>query len=152
MGYVIAISLGISFFGLYGIARYYHTAKNSEDWPRVHGKLLKCELIQREEDNHAVFDLGVKYSYRVDHETYESAEIMFYFPRWSRWHPYEEIQRKLTGTNSLVVYVNPRDPRQSVLFPGADHVPTGLLAIASIMMVVCPISGALAIYHLLLAS
>jgi hypothetical protein len=150
MAGVVAVALGISALGLYGITRYYRTAKISDDRSRIPGKLLKCELIQRIQENADVFNLDVKYSYHIDGEVFESTKIMFYFPEWSTCRSdYVKLQDTLAKTSDLTVYVNPHNPRESVLFPGADHCPVWRLAMACIMMLVCPISGAVAVYMLL---
>lgn len=77
---------------------------------------------------------------------------MFYFPRWStRRSFYAGLQTGLTGQNPLTVYVNPEDPKESVLVPGVGHLPAWLLPTAVTMMLVCPICFVVAIYVLFLA-
>jgi hypothetical protein len=149
----IAIALLLSTLGLYGMWRYYRAARNSEDWPCVPGKLLNCEVVERMTPEGAkVYNLDVKYSYDIDGEVRESNKVMFYFAEWSTCRSnYVKLRDALVRTNSLTVYVNPDDPRESVLFPGADHVPVWVLATAGIMMLVCPISGAVAVYMLLVS-
>jgi hypothetical protein len=146
----IAIALLISTLGLYGMWRYRRAARNSEDWPCLPGKLLNCEVVERLTPEGAkVYNLDVKYSYDIDGEVRESNKVMFYFAEWSTGRSnYVKLQDALVRTNSLTVYVNPHDPGESVLFPGAGHVPAWILVTAAIMILVCPISGAVAVYVL----
>ncbi len=151
MAGLVVFSLLISALGLYCVARYFRAAKDSEHWSRVPGMLLKCELIERREEANDVFSLDVKYSYHVDGEVLESTKVMFYFPEWSASRSYYvNLRDTLAKSIGLTVYVNPNNPRESVLFPGADHAPVWLLAMACVMMLVCPIGGTLAIYMVLL--
>jgi hypothetical protein len=47
MEIVVAISFLISAAVLRGMWRYYRTARSSEDWPGIPGRLVKCELVER---------------------------------------------------------------------------------------------------------
>jgi len=150
---LIILSLLISALGLYSIPRYYRAAKDSVHWRRVPGILLKCELIERRWDGHRQpkFGLDIKYSYQVDTEVFESTKVSFYFGQWSTSRSYyTRIRDIITKGSDLTVYVNPNNPRESVLIPGADQLPGWMLATICVMMVVCPICGFFAIYELFL--
>ena len=150
MEIVVAISFLISAVGLYGMWRYYRTAKSSEDWPNIPGRLLKCELVERSDAGTTVYDLDVRYSYKVDGEVRESKNVAFYFGRWSSLRSgYVGMRDALVAMNPLTVFVNPHNPAETVLFPGTAHMTRSTVAIAGFMILVCPVSGAVAIYILL---
>src|SRR5262249_16702627 len=149
-GFII-IWLLISAFGLCRIPRSLRAAKDSVHWPRVPGNLLKCELFEkRGGDRRTWYYLEVRYSYQVEGEVFESTKVSFsYSPQWSTCRAYYVgLQYFLTKTSELTVYVNPNNPRESVLLPGGYQITRGMLATACVMIVVCPISGFIAIWGL----
>jgi hypothetical protein len=150
MATLIVISLLISACVLHGIGRYYRAAKSSEQWACVSGRLLKCELMERQGGARELFSLDVQYSYNVDGEEHQASRVMFYFPEWSMCRAYySDLKKALEGSGALNVYVNPDNPKEAVLIPGPGGLPIRWLAVACAMAVVCPVSGALAVYLLM---
>jgi hypothetical protein len=96
--------------------------------------------------------LQVKYCYSFNGELFEASDLMFYFPEWSSSRSYyARLQDTLTAQSPLSVFVNPDNPRESVLLSGVAHVPVWLLPTAVVMMLVCPVCFITAIYVLFLA-
>jgi hypothetical protein len=138
---IVVLSLFISAVGIYSILRYYRRAKQSTNWSRFPGSLMRCEIVERLEDaGHThVYDLDVRYSYEVSGNTYESSEIMFYIGKWSSQRSYYvDIRDTILKQEPLQVYVNPDDSKQSVLIPGVSHASVGMLWAAGFMMLFCP--------------
>jgi hypothetical protein len=148
---IVVFSFLVSAAGLFGVARYYRAAKASSHWPCVPGKLLSYELLERCEEGKDVYSLEIKYSYQVDDKVFESSNIMYYLPKWSQSRSkYVQLRDRVTAEKELSVLVNPDRHAESVLFPGTDQLPAGMLPLACFMIVVCPISGMVAFYGLFL--
>jgi hypothetical protein len=149
---LIIFWLVISAFGLCRVPHNLRAAKDSAHWPRVPGNLLKCELFEKRGGNRRTkYNLEVRYSYRVRGEVFESTNVSFSFGQWSTCRAYYVgLQYFLTKTCELTVYVNPNNPRESVLLPGGYQITRGMLATACVMIVVCPICGFFAIWELFL--
>jgi hypothetical protein len=142
----IIISVFIGVTGSRALFVYYRKAKRSADWMPVDGDLIECQLAEKYDEG-KVYNLDVRYSYEVGGERYESSEIMFYFRKWSSSHRYyEQIERCIRDGESFRVYVDPDNPTQSVIIPGADNAPVPVLWLAGLMLFVCPWAGLAAFY------
>jgi hypothetical protein len=150
MDIVVVISLLISAVVLLCMWRYYRTARSSENWPCIPGRLLKCELVERSDAGTAIYNLEVRYSYIVDGEVRESENVAYYFGKWSSFRSdHMGLRDALIGMNPLTIYVNPKNPAESVLFPGTSHMTRSPMVLAVFMVLLCPVGGAVAIYKLL---
>jgi hypothetical protein len=146
---LLAASLVCSAGIIVALYRYFGRACASDAWPPTAGTLLHAELLSRKADDGPgdVFKLDVRYAYEVDGMRHESTRIGYYFSEWgSVRDEYDGYLRILQESKPLAVFVNPDDPRDAVLVPGALGLGPGMLIALSALIVAAPIAGIFAIW------
>ena len=95
------------------------TAKASESWPTVQGKVIKSELESHRNKKSTTYGALVIYKYEAGGEDYEGDEIWFGQYSSSNRSEMQKLVKEYPVGKDVTVYYSPDDPAQAVLQPGA---------------------------------
>jgi hypothetical protein len=125
---IFLLFFGLPFAGVglfVGSLAYRATAEGEQmrQWQVVTGRLLETELVTSRGDKSTTYRATARYRYVVDGRPYEGERVGLHrgSDNIGAWHAdrHRELQQALREGGAIPVYVNPADPSQAVLFPGA---------------------------------
>lgn len=92
---------------------------HAQTWPQVQATLLATDLEQHYSDNSYTYEVTARYRYRYDGQDYEGTRVGLTVgsDNIGDWHQriHRRLQRALSNSDSITVYVNPDDPADAVI-------------------------------------
>jgi hypothetical protein len=93
---------------------------NARSWQAVHGTLVHAEIVKRTGKRRGPYIPPVSYTYSVEGTKYTGHRLTpGWFPGVTEWQE-EKAIGKLTVGQPLIVWMNPRQPGQSVIYRDVD--------------------------------
>lgn len=139
MGVFVGVFVGVGIYLILRSRTGTQKSRKSMNWPSVTGKVLETRLIEStnidsDGDSSTIYRPYIRYEYEVDDVTYTNDKIdLGMVVSTSGTKKAQEILSRFSLGSSVLVYVNPNDPADSVLEQKAST--SGLLVIGIAMLV-----------------
>lgn len=139
LGVFVLVFIGVGIYLILRSRTGTQKSRRSMNWPSLTGKVLEARLIEStsidsDGDSSTTYRPYIRYEYEVDDVTYTNDKIdLGMVVSTSGTKKAQEILSRFSLGSSVLVYVNPNDPTDSVLEQKAST--SGLLVIGIAMLV-----------------
>lgn len=98
-----------------------YKADATESWLQRPAKVIHTELqTHKDSKGKTTTEVVIKYAYVVDEKEYTNTKIAFGYSK-SNLNDDNVLFERLNNAQKIIVYVNPKDSRESVIVPGLNN-------------------------------